>query len=254
MSTVNRRTGVGGALSFAGTTINGRTKWSWDGSANVEELNRQSSALTERVVTYSEWEASVDFETSSISRDLTPSLSIGSLVGMILESYKLNFEVKLDDSVGQEDLWVPRMPTRIDVSLDVDGWVPSTSWGAFATALVGQQSIPSAVLVTTPVMSFYGVIDKSGIEGEDVVKESFAVKLANAVTFTQTEQSWNDHLISSILGVKTALEGGLTPEPGTLILPCGSGAAFLSKLEYEFPVGHITANADFSGVGEFSLS
>ncbi|MCK5408145.1 MAG: hypothetical protein KAJ37_11835 [Candidatus Krumholzibacteria bacterium] len=255
MSQPNRVTGVGGAVSYGGAAVTGRTSWSFGSSLELEEVGSLAYAWKQRTVVDAEWEASVELELALNVDDLTPVIGIGTLTGALLEDYKFNVSAEIAEPTGQLDPWKVKYPTGYDASLDINKWISGASYGAFVAALVAQiadgGSQPT-VAVVTPFGSFAGLYDTAGIDLDSkTLKESGGVKLATAAF---TAGTYFPEVFDHIAAANAALiaGAGVIPTAGALALPCGNGLAYVESIELEVPKGHVTGTINFVGTDAFT--
>jgi len=258
MAQPNRVTGVGGACTFGGSAITGRSGWSFGSNNTLEEVEALAYAWKQRVAVDGEWDASVDVELALNVEDLLPVLAVGSLTGAIMQDYKLSVSAEIAEATGQLDPWKIKYPTGYDASLDLNKWISAASYGAFMAALIAQIDAGTpqpTVAVVTPYGSFLGLYETAGIDLDSkTLKESGTVQLGTAA-FTRPVAYFAE-VWDTIEAANTLLIGGTgaIPVASSLVLPCGSGLAYVESIELSVPEGHVTGSINFVGTDAFTPS
>jgi len=248
-----RVTGTGGVCTFAETPIDYRDTWGFSGKGTVEEVKGQANIWKQRLLVGGQWSVDVGLDIPTLSRDFVPSVSIGSITGLILKKYSLKMKADIATCPGQEDAWRIQVPTGYDVSLNVESWLAPPTYGAFVAALKSMVEGSAAVAVTTPFGAFTAVIETADIgEDDKVLKETIDLPVSGA---SFTPGSYFAALWSHVTDCVAALASGdpsQVPQAGTIAIPPGSGLAYIESFDIDAAEGHATGKLAFQGTGEWT--
>lgn len=254
----NRKVGVGGDVTYGGTSIVGAAKWGLNSSAELEEVKGQGYVWKERVHVNSEWSADLDLEYLATQKTLTTALAIGSITGVTIESWSLKVTVDIDDPTGQTDEWKVKVATGADVEFESEGWSPTAGYAAFLQAIKDQaegvgEALPGIpISVVTGFGTFTGLLSEGSVDGDTVLKDKVSVKLSTGGLTNGSDVAGIAALIAEVLAYVADLEAGTTPTAKAFVCPVGTGDAFISSIDLKCPQGHVTGSVKFEGTGAFA--
>jgi hypothetical protein len=246
---------TGRVVTFGGTGLT-YVKSAYPKVSNkLQEVANQADALTRRVSGAGEWSVEVDFDFDVITKSLSPVLSVGSFDGAELQKFSLKLDVKVADVAGNHDDWTQKVPTKIDASMSLTRFKTTTSTDAFLAAIKSQIAASGSahVLCSSGLGSFYALLESSEFGDEDaVLTEGAELKMSLPAFTVGNGVPALALLFSELSAYATALAQGQAPVAKDLVVPEGTGLAYVKALSVDCPEGKVTAKASFEGTGEFA--
>lgn len=243
-----RITGAARTLTLAGSAIVGKSAVKPKFTSKLEEVKTTADGFQNRVYIRTGWRIAVDFEWPELSSSLG-AISAGGWDGANVEEWSLDVDMALKECSAQGDVWEVHQATGADWSFKATKWQASDSLNIFRAALLAQSGSAS---ISLPFGTMTGLLkDPETTWDDDVAKESIEIVCAAGPL---TVGDYGDTLIGYINTAIAAVQSQGYANPLAVVCSDGSGNAFIDKLSFKCPDGHVTGTVSLTGTGAFTAS
>lgn len=241
-----RTTGAAKTLTLTGSAITGMTEYAPKFKESNEEVKVLTDGYTNRVIKHKGWSIEVKFELPTLS-SAAGAISAGGWDGANVEEYDLDIDLKLGECTGQADAWDVYQLTGVDWKFSASKWQATDSLNIFLAAVIAQAG---GATVTLPMGTFTGILVNSDTAWNDEVgKEKLEIVCSDGpIVAGSLGATLVGYVISDIAAV---ISGGVATARAVVCTE-GSGNAFINKLSFKCPDGHITGSLGLQGTGEFT--
>lgn len=244
-------TGKGGAVSYNSTDIVGLTNWSVEITGKVKDVPALANAVKRNVVPHIDWKADCTFELPTLTKN-AGAIGVGTWAGLDVTDYSFELDMTVEDVVAVFDDWHVYNPVEMNWKFTANRYETSANYAVFCALCAAQAGSLATVAVSCPFGSGTGLIDKADLKADEKAQKG-SISVVPALGTAPSAGSQNATLFGYITAAIATVLSQHYADPLALVLPAGSGNAFLTKLSAQGTDANLKGSCSFQGTGALML-